>query len=274
MNGPTGPSVEPSEPEKEQQMMDSVMELMKDGATPRLIGINQVRDFLRGAELDIDDDGFIVDMETGDFVEPYSFSREAFKEIPSPVEDPLAAYCRPETECSWIIGEKERLHLSDLHTVYMFDGEAHPVRDDKMNLLRLGEATGLTYSMVCEWSDAIDLLEDADIVVDFSALEGEYEVILNCFECEYEGAPDSWEEDDECERGTLRCPECSCLWEVFNIEVCTACQTSHRWEDVTPDDESEEAGSAMYWEPSCPECGAGQNFLEGQDRYNIEKYKE
>lgn len=274
MEGPTNPTIEPSEPEEKQQILDSVIEMLKSGS-PRIVGINQVRDFLRSHGLDLDENGFIINFENDEFVEPYSFSREAFEEVLSPVDDPLSEYSRPETECSWIIGAKEKLHVSDLHTVYTFDGEAHPVKDDKINLNRLAEATGMTYSVVCEWSDSVDLVKDIDsTVIDFSNMDGEYDVSLNCFDCGYEGEPDSWNEDEECERGVLRCPECSCLWEVFSIEVCTSCQSSHRWENVTPErEEDEDAESAMYWEPSCPECDAGPNFLESQDRYNIEKYE-
>lgn len=274
MERPSTPSVEASEPEKEQAVVDAILEGLKDGEIPRVMDFPAVRAWLQSAGLDIDSDGFIITQDTGEYAEPYAFSKDAFNETDSPVDDPIASYTRPETEIDWVIGAKERLHLSDLHSIYPnSDGEgAHPVRDDTMNLRDMIRKTGMTYLTVTAWSDGADLVEAAEnppVLVQSSSDDTDTdELELNCFDCGYRGSHEAWERDEACSRGTLRCPECNCLWKNFSIDTCTACQTTHRWEDITPDDDGDEdAAGAMYWEPSCPECGADSSYLHSESRY-------
>lgn len=262
MERPSSPSIEPSEPEKEQQIVDFGMSLLKDPDTPKIISLESVRDYLDAAGLDVDSEGFIVNAESHERVEPYAFDDEAFREADGPSDNPFKAYYRPESEVGGVlIGAKASVHLSDLHTVYFFDGEPHPIRDDSMNLQEAVARTGVTFpTVVMAWSDAVDLVRDSDEQIVEIHLESEKPLSLNCLDCEYTGDVENWEEDSD---GDIRCPECNCLWECFNLEVCTSCQTQHRWEDITPED-----GGGMYWEPSCPNCNAGCSFLHSEDRYS------
>lgn len=261
MERPSEPSVEPSEPERERQIAEFGLGLLKDPDTPKIISLESVRDYLDAAGLDVDSEGFIVDAESGERVEPYAFDDEAFRASHGASDNPFDAYYRPESEVGGVlIGAKQSVHLSDLHTVQFFDGEPHPIRDDSMNLQEALARTGVTFPTVMEWSDAVNLIRDADAQVVEIHLESEKPLSLNCLDCEYTGELETWDEDEE---GDLRCPECNCLWECFNLEVCTSCQTQHRWEDITPED-----GGGMYWEPSCPDCNAGGNFLHSEDRYS------
>jgi hypothetical protein len=263
MDTTDSPSVEPSEPVEEERFLDAVLEKMKDSSSPTVISINYVRDLLLARGLDVDEEGFIIDKDSRELVEPYTFDSEMFSQIESPVEDPLEAYCRPETECEMIIGAKEKVHLSDLHTVYTFDGEPHPVRDYGISLNDLLRKTGMTFNHVCEWSDSANLVQDSEEPTTYISLDSDAELNLNCFNCKFEGEPTTWSKDDESERGSLRCPECNCLWQCFGIEVCTACQTRHRWEDITS-----EGGGGKYWEPACPDCGAEGGYLHKESRYS------
>ena len=261
MKHPPEPSISPSEPEKKQRIAEQGIRMVKDPSTPKIISLASVRDYLYAAGLDVDSEGFIVSDETGERVEPYAFDDDAFRAADGPSDDPFEAYYRPESEVDmFLIGAKQSVHLSDLHTVYFFNGEPHPVRDDSMNLKQALNRTGATFSNVVEWSDAVDLIRDSEEQTVEIHMDSEEPLSLTCLDCEYKGELDSWEEDDA---GDLRCPECSCLWDGFNLEVCTSCQTQHRWENIVPED-----GGGMYWEPSCPDCGAGQNFLHSEDHYS------
>lgn len=289
MERPDSPRVEPSEPEVEQRLIDSVVALKKSGGTLNVIPIGQARDVLVAGGLDVDSDGFVVDCESGERVEPFAFDSGLFREVESPVDDPFSAYYRVESECERVIGAKGEIHLSDVHTVCEFDGVVRPVRDDSINLQRAGGHLGVGFPMVFEWSDSLEFAKDVEAVSFRYPEEGELDVELGCFECGFDGSWDEWDVDYsewldggvedtdsdmkervlsgvDLERGELRCPECSCLWDVFSLDVCTSCQTMHRWEDITPDDDEE--GGGMYWEPSCPDCRAGCGMLESEDRYS------
>lgn len=261
MEAPNSPTIEPSEPEMEQRKAEAGIERALDPGSPSVIGLEAVRDFLIKNGLDLDKDGFIVDLDSQDFVEPYAFSKERFDEVESPVENPLETYCIPESECRWLVAPKEKVHLTDLHTIYWFGEKAHPIRDDKLSLLELGRKTGVTFNYVTEWSDSKDLIKDSEYdgpIVTFKF--GEKTVELNCFECEFRGQPQDWDGGEEDE---LKCPECGCKWDTNGIETCTSCQTTFRWDDIVPED-----GGGPYWEPSCPDCGAGLEYLKSENRYH------
>jgi hypothetical protein len=259
MENPTGPSVEPSEPEVKQQLVDACIDRLDTPGVPTIIGIGVVRDTLLEVGLDVNEDGFIIDVETGEMVEPYAYSPDKFREIESPVEDPLAEYFYPESETELLINPKEQIHLSELHSVYPIDGAARPIRDDSMALTKCLVDTGVSFSSVCKWSNALQIVTENSKQVLTISIDGENLVNLNCLDCGFRGLHTEWVRDDE---DNLRCPDCNCLWKTLGIEICTACQKKHRWEDITADSDE----TTSYWEPSCPNCDAGLNFLHKQTR--------
>lgn len=261
---PTGPTVPPSEPEQERRALDKLVESTKDTDSRRYIGLHAVRDYLLTAGLDVDDDGFIIDEDTGEYATPYAHSPRAFQEIPSPVDDPFDAYYRPETEVMICIGAKDKLHVTDLHTITKVDGKHRPVQAHTITLSQMQADTGMAFNTVISWSDATDLVDsDAipgqEIHLNHSGLS-EKTISLNCLRCEFEGGPDEWdgEEDDP------ECPDCGGRWLSYGLEICTACQTTHWFEDM------DWTGEGLHGEPRCPECGAGHRNLESQTRYNIQ----
>lgn len=259
MQRPTGPSIEPSDPEKEQQEYEAIKRLIKSNSVPKIISLPQARDSLLNSDLDIDENGFIID-ESGEFVEPYAFSKEKFEEIPSPVDDPINEYFIPEYEID-LIGAKNKVHLSDMHSVYRFDDGMHPIRDNEINLIQFLEYTGFTFTVVTGWSNALHLVERAEAKPIQIKVEPENPVDLTCFECGFTGEVTEWEGDVDKDK---RCPNCGRLWKTYGTEQCENCGTDNRWEDITGDDEEK---VDMYWEPYCEKCGSGHEELTLITRY-------
>lgn len=258
--GPPTPTVPPSEPEQERRLLEEALNTITEETTRRVMGLHNVRDLLLDGGLDVDEHGFIVDADSGEAVTPYTFSGDAFEEIPSPVDNPLEAYFRPETEVSMCIVPKDRLHLKDLHAVTQIDGESKPVRDDSITLSRLHAHTGIAFNTVTMWSNCLDLVEteDPQLFMNHPGM-ADNKLTLNCIRCEYTGITDEWVGEDD----TAECPDCGGPWKTRGLEICTACQTTHWWDDI------DHVGSGMHSEPRCPDCEAGPRYLEGQTPYNM-----
>lgn len=256
------PSVPVSEPEQEHRVIESLADLMTDDEARRVIGLECIRDTLIEAGLDVDDNGFIVRKDTGEYATPYAYDPDAFQEIPSPVDDPLDAYFSPEEDVSLCILSKGRMHLTDLHTINYVDGEPRPVRDDKMMLQQMMGEIGFAFNTVTQWSDALDLV-DQDMVpgpnihLNHPALS-EHTLTLTCIRCEFTGEPSEWDGEED----APECPECGGPWDTRGLEICTACQTTHWWEDL-------DHSGGMYGEPTCPDCDAGVQHLESQTHYDL-----
>lgn len=232
-----------------------------------LIGLKAIRSRLRENGLDVDDDGFIIDMNTGELMEPYTFSLKAYEnhENPSAVEDPLSEFCYPETDCSLMGLDYEKVHLTDLHTIYTVDGRSRPIRDDMMALSAQFRHLGMTYDFVCEWSSGVGFVRDlSDRVISINISFGE-SVTLNCFHCDFSGDLSDWSEEYTNEGIEYRCPDCTACWNIHNIQTCTSCQNTFRWEEIVGDDPD---ASTMHWSPSCPNCDADMSWLHTEDRYS------
>lgn len=269
MNGPSpngqphGPTVPPSESEQEQQMVSHALQELSDADNQRRIGLGPARQCLLEVGLDIDDCGFIIDGETGEYATPHAFDPDTFFESDAPADDPFDAYYQPEEEITLLILQNDRLHLSDLHTITYVDGEPRPVRDNKIALRRMHSAVGLAFTNVMQWSDAADLAVDDDsgpkiVINKWPGDADEEPATLSCLNCDFEGHPDDWNGDTQSEP---ECPDCGGLWNTRGLEICTACQTTHWWEAM-------EHGGDMYSEPKCPNCEAGVKFHESQTYYD------
>lgn len=257
----TAPTIPMSEPEKERRLMDAALDAMTSTEARRIISLTNILDTLHGADLTVDDDGFIIRQETGEYATPYMYSRDAFKEIESPVDDPLATYARPETEVTECILSQGIIHLADLHTVTYIDGTAYPVRDDKMALVQMHGEIGFMYTTVTQWSDSKDLIDNdafpgPNVIVSHDGLADEI-VTLTCHGCAFTGTPDQWAGDED----DPECPDCGGDWRTRGLEHCTECNTTHYWEDI-------DHGTTQYCTPSCPDCNADHMKLESFTRYD------
>ena len=260
---PVGPTVKPSEPEQEQRALEHAIDTITDESSRKIIGLCNIRDALISAGLDVDEHGFIIRTDTGEYATPYMYSREAFKEIESPVENPIATYARPETDVTACILSKGRLHLSDLHSFVHIDGDVHPVRDDSMALQYMHMEIGFAFTRVTQWSDAKGVLDDEavpgpDVIMNHPGI-ADHSLTLTCIRCDFTGAPDTWDGDAD----APECPDCGGPWNTRGMEICTACQTTHWWGDI------EHVGDGMHSEPRCPDCGADYHSLESQTHYDL-----
>lgn len=257
MDSPDKPSVPLSEPEKEEQFYQQVKSELHDSSRPLLININAIKGFLSQCSLSIDEDGFIVDSESGEFVEPYNFSQSKFEDSESPADDPLKSYLAPESECDDIIMDREKAHITDLHTIQRIGNSFYPIRDESMALRQMAHAVGVTFRIVFKWSNCVSLVTDsAEMVIEYN-LPDEEQQELKCLACEYTAAATEWTQEGD----TVKCPNCTADWTMNSLEVCTACQHVFPFSEMTDEE------SSMYWEPHCPECNADHTKLHSQDRY-------
>lgn len=254
---PESPTIEPSEPEVEHRMFESAMDSLLDESCRRFIGLNNIRDYLRAADLDVDEDGFIIETDTGEHATPYAYDSYAFREIESPVDDPTDTYYRPEEDVDICILSKGILHLRDLHTVTYVGGEPRPVRDDEMPIRQMIGETGIAFSVVTMWSDATHIVDfpGPDVHINHPGMS-DHSLTMTCLKCEFTGEPDDWggEETAPC------CPECSGPWDSRGLEICTACETTHWWDNIDH--------GGRYDTPKCPDCGGGYESLESHTYYD------
>jgi len=124
--------------------------------------------FLASGNLSLDDDGFIIDAESGTFVEPYAYDRSLFHKSNTPAENVFKEYFAPaETVLDNPINNKEtvteKLHVSRLHGLISVGTESesqkHPVADVADNLTKFISDTGIAFENVTEWSTAKSLVK-------------------------------------------------------------------------------------------------------------------
>lgn len=267
METPDGPSVDPSEPEKE---MALVRHALREAASPdnlKKIHPTAVLGYLHFHDLDVDDEGFIVEKGSREYAEPHGFSEETWKEADGPADDVFEAYfvsARENSEA--FLRQRDRVHLSDLHAIIHVDGESYPVADDVMMLEHFHGRTGISFSTLMSWSDAFDrclggeeLEEEVSVEFEKGMWEPDLDetVELTCFapDCEHTAPADEWEGP----RDDPECPECGGQWDE-TITVCTACGEWHWGRNFV--------GESIHAEPSCPNCPAGMDMLEFQTRYD------
>lgn len=210
--------------------------------------------------MDVDENGFIVDKETCEYVEPYAFSKDAFMESVDVAENPFDEYFVPLSETP-VVKNTERTHLTDLHTINKFNGEVHPVKDDMFNISKMARNIGITYSVVTAWSDCIHFVESEDDTIPiYWEKESDVDMNLNCFgaDCDYSGGVSNWIKDNSDE---LICPQCEVLWDTKGIAICNECNCTHQSEDIHMDSYS----SDMY----CPDCNKTIDYESIKNRYDI-----
>lgn len=262
MKQPEGPTVSPSEPELVKRLVENAVDEITSGERPVKVQLSYVREVLQSVGLDVDEEGFIIFSESGEYSTPYVFERELLQtHIREEDETIFEAFFVPVTHEDVHGHPYERLHLSDLHSViHADDGKPHPVRSNYFEVEEVWKELERGFTPVMAWSPVIRenaRLEEADIQWVSLAHESEDPLELSCFspDCEFTGKVGEWDGSDE----VPECPDCGGKWEE-DVSVCTACQEWHRgahWD-----------GDSIYAEPSCPECGAGVEFLEKQRRYD------
>ncbi len=257
MNGtisPIGPSVEPSEPEKEMRLIETIIKSIPNPEVPKIIRIDSAHDYLASAGFTVDEDGFIIDDETEDYVEPYAFSRDEFRKTTEVADNIFDEYFVPLSETP-VVKNTDKIHLTDLHTIHTFNGSIHPVKDDLFNLSKMARSTGVTFSTVTGWSDSSHFVEESEVPSIYWGKESSVDMDLNCFgsHCDYSGSVTTWERNDDYE---IICPECEELWDTRGFYTCSECNDTYQSENVIMN-----SYSGII---DCPEC----NFeLDGDNYY-------
>lgn len=263
---PPGPTIEPTEPEKEVRIIDRIINyVLPNPENAKIISAKSIHDYLSSAKLDLDEQGFIIDAETGEYREPYAYDREKFREADGPSDNPFKAYFSPQKEIHELIEDRDKkIHLTDLHSLYKFNDKIHPIKDDIFNLSRFGGDTGITFPIVTEWSSSIELILDPDKKEIYWGKESDEEIHLHCFgkNCGFSGPPKEWEIEGEKYDypHTLICPQCSTKWNTRGVEKCEDCGTRRQFEDF------EHGG--YYGQPYCPDCSGHMEHGETINRYN------
>lgn len=263
MEGPDQPMVPRSEPETEQRVAEVMIEKIENKEFDGIkIGLPYAREYLQEHGLDIDEDGFIISSETGEYVTPYTFVDELVKEhVKGEDESIFDAFFRPVTHERVYGWDNERLHLSDLHSVIRTeDGESHPVRDDAFNISALYARLETGFNVVMGWSDLIknEGIDENGNWLHISK-ESEESTVLNCQNpnCGFSARISEWDDNED---DHICCPECHGPWDDKNITVCTICG---HWYWGT-----NYSGESIYAEPTCANCGCDMSHLERISRYD------
>lgn len=258
METPTEPSISVSDPLKKELFYKYVKSSLHDSTNPILVDIRSINHFLSHTGLQIDSNGFIIDKETDEFVEPYNFSVDKFNTTESPSEQPLTDYLAPEEDCKAIIQPREKAHITDLHTIQRVNDQYHPIRSETVCLQQMVQCVGLTFRIIFKWSSNSSLLTDeADTVIEYN-LSDDTPQELECLACEYSEKATEWTHTED----MVICPECDSNWTMNSLEICTACQSVFPFSEMTDEEQP-----SMHWKPKCPNCNAGFTMLHSQDRY-------
>lgn len=260
-NGPQGPSISPSEPEKEQVIIDTVVEQMKDSETAKIINLRVAKEFLGLFGFDLDSNGFITDGE--DFVRPYSFDRDAFRESEHPVDNVFKEFFKPLNEENFPGRARDKVHLKDLHAIGKLGGNVKLIVDDTFMIERFHAMTGLALTTIMGWSDAAEnsgMLKGDQLQFVFDSLGSENHEMweINCISpgCDFSAHPDDWEGAEN----EPECPQCGEKWEQV-LTMCNGCDEWFRGHNIV--------GETMYASPVCPHCGASTDKLDMQTVYDL-----
>jgi len=256
---PDCPSIEPSEPEKEMRLVETIINSIPNPNVPKIIRIDSAHDYLESGGLTVDENGFIIDDETKEYVEPYAFSEDKFMENTEVADNMFDEYFVPLSKTS-VVKNTEKIHLTDLYTIHTFDGEVHPVKDDLFNLSKMIRNTGVTFSTVVGWSDALHFIEESDVPSIYWGKDSAVDMHLNCFgsHCNYTGSVTDWERDDKDE---IICPNCGTLWDTRGIYYCSECDDKYQSENVRM--------SSYSGEVSCKECNNNLDRDNYYTRYSV-----
>lgn len=257
MKHPGGPTVPLSEPEKEQRMVNAAIQEISNPENLKKVNLKAAYDFLQLNDLDLDENGFII-RQNGEYAAPYSFDVSVFRETESPVDNVFVEYFTPEKyyKEDEEMAEIERLHLSDLHSVFKDeDGTVHPVRDNVMSIEEFQKNTGMGFSVIMGWSDALTTVyEDsieADVVIDSLGSDESNTWTLKCVSpgCEFNAPIEEWDG----EPNAPVCPTCGENWKE-EVTWCNSCDEWHRGIHF--------GGESIYATPICPNCGASTDELD------------
>ena len=277
--GPTGPRVEPSEPEQERQLLTAAAEELSSDNYLTVFGIEALEAFMEDTGLTTNENGFIIVEETGEYAEPYTFDRHVFTDYEGVSDEHLLDYFNPVTEVTDYFRTQARLHITDLHGIIpgtKTTNHLHPVPDDIITISDYNHATGCTLPAVSAWSSLWEntwqQYEDAPTSQTLTVthpLSGE-KPDLTCLRCSFTGNASQWKttkrrEEQEVGFGHIHtCPECDCQWDTNSVYDCPDC------DGVFSAEEYNYKGSGMHVESFCPACDAGPIRENREDRYDTE----
>lgn len=276
MQKPNTPSLEPSEPEIERMLAQDAMNKIKnDGFDGIQIYLPYVKDYLHKHGLDVDENGFIINKESGEHATPYIFIEDLVSEyVKDDDESIFDAFFRPVTDDLAYGWNEHRVHLTDLHSVIKTsDGESHPVRDGSFNIAKLHATLETRFKTITGWSDIVKK-ENIDKNGQWLGMakgfdesnETENELEINCInpDCGYSGSVSSWSGN---EHTSPVCPECDGEWDSEGISVCTLCETWY-WGQYFE-------GESIHAKPACANCGADMEYIERILRYDdVDSFEE
>lgn len=263
MKRPTEPSISPSEPEVENRLVNEAINKIKNGEFDGIeIYLPYAKKFLHEHNLDIDEDGFLIDLDTGDYSVPYVFVDELVNEyVKDDNESVFDAFFRPVTDDRVYGWNDKRVHLTDLHAVITTDnGRSHPICDHSFDIAEFHAKLETRHRVIMGWSDLVkkeDLNKNGQWLG--IAKESEENLNINCInpDCNYRGCISSWHGDINT---SPECPDCNGKWDSDGISVCTICESWY-WG-------THYEGESIYAEPVCANCGADMEYIERVSRYD------
>lgn len=294
MSPPT-PSVPLSEPEREQRYIDAISEKIQDDSVAKrfCIRVGYAHLWLDSYGLSIDDDGFIINADSGEFVVPYSYNSRLIPngDVDINTMDNISVLFEPKCTEDGVVN---RIHLSNMYSIIVTDdGDAHPIVSNIIDYDMFEQQTGQTFLNVAAWSstaqskifnsddspenvlsivlgsDAAQFEERSDIFTEGENTVSEFKLTCPNPNCEYTDSAGFW----ECTEHVPYCPECEYSW-ADTVTFCSSCNRHHSG-TVWPSDVFDTEGS-VYDTPICPyeDCQAGDEKLEMLSRKELSKSPE
>lgn len=155
---PESPCMPISEPELERKLM---MSYVKDADTIRF-NKESADSVLELLGLEVDDDGYVRHIDTGEYAKPHAHSRNKFQNQEdsywAPIEE---VFHNTEDEpLSERMGDINKIHLDDVYGITSTDDkDTIVVYDNWSNILSRVEDTELDLKIKTEWENSTEMVE-------------------------------------------------------------------------------------------------------------------
>lgn len=274
---PAAPRVHPSEPEQERQAFNAITDDLTSNEELTVFCIDALEPFLDGSELTVNNNGFIIVAETGEYAQPYTFNRDAFTAHDGVSNQHLVDYFTPVTDVRDYIPTHNRVHITDLHGFVPGREDTphqYPVPDDTITISTYNQYTGCTLPAVSAWSamwrntwsEHEDAFTGNNFVVKHPLTHDKPD--LTCLRCSYTGNVDTWDTASRSDKhgfgfGELQyCPECNCQWNTNTVYTCSECNEEFSSEEI------KYVGDGVHVEAFCPDCDTGPMRDQRRDWYD------
>lgn len=264
--GTQQPTVSPSEPEQQHRIIQELSDVLKEDTTRHILYPEVIHAYLKEQGMDTDKKGFIIRTDSGDYVEPYEFNVEAYKETNNTSNTDLTQYFTSKTDKEWV-DDDLRIHMTNVHGFVHITGTAYPVFASSLNIKRFRDNTGSFFPVSTAWSSIHETESvDYDILTDVHVKKIEsdknHREELYCYNCEFTGTIDEWLNGDEVETGEVQA-EKELKKHFEEVERNTETNESKNINDAENNNESLdeldevfENSHVDFTSPVCPECHA------------------